>query len=91
MAYIKGNDVLPETLLAEVQQYIDGAYLYIPRREGRRKPWGAATRSREEVARRNRLIAEARRQGVSVPELARLHCLSVKTVYKIVAGIKNGQ
>ena len=42
MRYMKAADVLPPDLLAQVQAYIDGEYLYIPRRETSRKPWGAA-------------------------------------------------
>ena len=33
MRYMKAADVLPPDLLAQVQAYIDGEYLYIPRRE----------------------------------------------------------
>ena len=44
MRYMKAADVLPPDLLAQVQAYIDGEYLYIPRRETSRKPWGAARR-----------------------------------------------
>ena len=32
MRYMKAADVLPPDLLAQVQAYIDGEYLYIPRR-----------------------------------------------------------
>ncbi len=35
MRYMKAADVLPPDLLAQVQAYIDGEYLYIPRRETR--------------------------------------------------------
>ena len=33
MRYMKAADVLPPDLLAQVQAYIDGEDLYIPRRE----------------------------------------------------------
>ena len=33
MSYIKEIDVLPEELLELIQNYIDGEYIYIPRKE----------------------------------------------------------
>ena len=57
MRYMKAADVLPPDLLAQVQAYIDGEYLYIPRRETSRKPWGAANgRKAETLARNQRSI-----------------------------------
>lgn len=37
MRYMRAADVLPPDLLVQVQAYIDGEYLYIPRRENCRK------------------------------------------------------
>ena len=54
MRYMKAADVLPPDLLAQVQAYIDGEYLYIPRRETSRKPWGAANGRKAETLARNR-------------------------------------
>lgn len=85
MGYTRGNDVLPEALLAEVQKYIDGAYVYIPRREDNRKPWGENTNSRQTTLVRNQAIDEAYRRGASARELARRYCLSVKSIHKILA------
>ena len=53
MRYMKAADVLPPDLLAQVQAYIDGEYLYIPRRETSRKPWGAANGRKAETLARN--------------------------------------
>ena len=43
MRYVKAADVLPQGLIDQIQRYIDGEYLYVPRREANRKPWGANT------------------------------------------------
>ena len=40
MGYKAAAQVLPEDLLLAVQEYIDGEYLYIPRKEGSRRSWG---------------------------------------------------
>lgn len=41
MSYKNANGVLPRHLLHAIQQYIDGEYLYIPRKESEKLPWGA--------------------------------------------------
>ncbi len=56
MRYIRAQDVLPADLLNQLQQYVDGAYLYIPRREENRLAWGQRTNSKSETAGRNREI-----------------------------------
>ncbi|MDO5345693.1 MAG: CD3324 family protein [Lachnospiraceae bacterium] len=88
MGYQNGRDLLPDKLLAAIQEYIDGAYIYIPRREENRRPWGANTESRLQVSERNREIFGKYRSGQSIQELAREYCLSDKTVYGIVAKMK---
>lgn len=46
MGYKAAAQVLPEDLLLAVQEYIDGEYLYIPRKEGSRRSWGDKTENR---------------------------------------------
>ena len=70
MRYMKAADVLPPDLLAQVQAYIDGEYLYIPRRETSRKPWGAANGRKAETLARNQEIYRRYREGTSVDQLA---------------------
>ena len=77
MSYKKANEVLPHDLLHAVQQYIDGEYLYIPRRTENRLPWGATTETRNALRERNRNI------------LAERYCLSEKAIYKILNAGKN--
>ena len=42
MGYKKATKVLPQHLLRAIQEYVDGEYLYIPRKEENRKHWGEA-------------------------------------------------
>ncbi len=88
MGYRKADDILPPSLLLAVQEYIDGAYVYIPRREGRRRPWGTPTRGRQKLRIRNAEIARRRAAGASAHELAAAYFLSVKTIYKILASCR---
>ena len=50
MEYIKAETVLPPELLREVQRYVDGRILYIPRAAGARRGWGEKTAAREDPA-----------------------------------------
>ena len=67
MRYMKAADVLPPDLLAQVQAYIDGEYLYIPRRETSRKPWGAANGRKAETLARNQEIYRRYREDLCGP------------------------
>ena len=37
MGYIKAENVLPDEIIELIQNYIDGEYLYIPRKKGNEK------------------------------------------------------
>ena len=90
MSYKKANDVLPQNLLIAVQQYIDGEYVYIPRKAESKLPWGTNTDTKKIVKERNREILTKRLEGCSVIELAEQYFLSEKAIYKIINTIKNG-
>ncbi|WP_285906119.1 CD3324 family protein [Pseudodesulfovibrio pelocollis] len=90
MSYKKAIDILPHNVLSAVQQYIDGEYIYIPRKEERKQPWGANTRTRETIRARNSEILSKRLAGCSVAELAEQYFLSEKAIYKIVNASKTG-
>jgi DNA-binding NarL/FixJ family response regulator len=81
---LKAEDVLPAQLLAQVQEYADGVYLYIPRRAGHRQRWGNSTRYREELKKRNESIRHLHREGLNAEELAERFHLSVKTIQRVL-------
>ena len=82
--YQKAEDILPAELLAEIQKYVDGVYLYIPRRADRRQSWGNSTRYREELRQRDESIRYLHREGLSVTELAERFHLSEKSIWRIL-------
>lgn len=90
MSYKKANDVLPHNLLHAIQQYIDGEYLYIPRKADNKLPWGTNTETKASLRARNREIIARRLAGCSVGDLAEQYFLSEKAIYKIVNASKNG-
>lgn len=84
MGYRKAETILPPEVVALIQQYVDGEYIYIPRREGKRKSWGETTGCRKETGERNRRIWLDYRSGARTDELAAKYFLSVKSIQRIV-------
>ena len=89
MGYKNATAILPRSLLCAIQQYVDGEYIYIPRKEAKKLPWGANTETRETLMARNREIVAKRRMGESVSELSEQYFLSAKAIYKIISAAKN--
>ena len=85
MGYKKATHVLPQHLLRAIQEYVDGEYLYIPRKEENRKQWGEVAPNRAQRAARNSEMVACRKAGRTVPQLAERYFLSEKAVYKILA------
>lgn len=88
MSYIKATDVLPDEILDLIQQYVEGEYLYIPKKEGNRKNWGESTKSKKETSERNSLIYNQYKTGLSIKELSERHYLSPKSIQRIILKIK---
>ena len=55
MKYQNAAEILPEKLLKELQTYVDGGYLYIPKAT-KKKQWGAESGSRIFYQERNKEI-----------------------------------
>lgn len=91
MKYKNAKGVLPKELIKEVQQYIQGEYLYIPKAEGSRKKWGDNSGYRRELSQRNDLIRQEFQRGSSIEELAEAYYLSINTIKKIVYGKKKSK
>ena len=86
MKYIKAEDVFPKSLLLEMQTYIQGKYIYIPKSPDNHKKWGANTGSKNMTDQRNKEMVQSFRAGISVAQLAELYSLAEDTVKKIVYG-----
>lgn len=90
MSYTKAADVLPQELIDSIQHYIDGEYLYIPRKETNRKSWGENTKRKEETLLRNNEIYHRYSQGVTTCQLSQDFYLSQKSIQKIIAKYRRG-
>ncbi|MCI8354808.1 MAG: hypothetical protein HFI47_06925, partial [Lachnospiraceae bacterium] len=76
-------EILPPELLQEVQCYIEGELLYIPRSNSKQE-WGAVSGSKKFYLERNYQIKELFHNGKSVEELAVKFGVSSSTIKKII-------
>ncbi|MFC4597714.1 CD3324 family protein [Cohnella hongkongensis] len=84
MIYKNGRDVLPPSLLQELQNYVGGELIYVPKPNERRARWGEVSGTRKLLAERNKEICRLYAGGMTVAELeARFH-LSGDSIRKIV-------
>lgn len=84
MSYIKADNILPKEMIELIQKYVDGEYLYIPRKEDNRKTWGETTSIKTDINNRNIAIYVKYINGTSIEGLANEFYLSVKSIQRIV-------
>ena len=83
MKYRNAQDILPDRLLKELQQYVSGETLYIPSSQ-EKKSWGESSGAREYYKKRNEEIRQKYSGGVSMDGLAEQYHLSVDSIRKIL-------
>ena len=83
MKYNNAAEILPSGLLREIQCYIEGELLYIPKSESKQE-WGAISGSKQFYSERNGRIRELFDSGMSFEELAKKFGLSGSTIKKII-------
>lgn len=76
--------VLPKELLFEIQKYIQGKSVYIPKPKDGHKKWGDITQSKAVTAERNNEIRSAFRNGLTIDELSERYLLSQASIKKVV-------
>ncbi|WP_460299694.1 CD3324 family protein [Clostridium botulinum] len=82
-------DMLPEELLELIQNYIDGEYIYIPRKECNRRTWGENTESKRKISIRNSEIYKKYKEGISVKVLSEMYYLSPKSIQRIISNMSS--
>lgn len=88
LKYINANKVLPEKLIVEIQKYIQGETLYIPKQETEYQKWGTSSGGRRLLDQRNAAIRHSFNSGSSIHQLAEEYYLSIETIKKIVYSYK---
>ena len=83
MRYKNASHVLPDKLLKEIQKYVDGEAIYIPKVEEKRK-WGEGSGARTYYKERNARIKEEYQQGSSFEQLEERYGLSQERLKHIV-------
>lgn len=87
MSYKNGKDILPSSLLEELQKYIQGELIYIPREEKARKGWGENNGTRKAIFDRNLEIYEQYKSGISINALVSLYSLSDDSIKKVLVKV----
>ncbi|MBO5485267.1 MAG: hypothetical protein J5979_08690 [Lachnospiraceae bacterium] len=85
MKYVNAAEILPEKLLRQLQTYIDGDVLYIPKASNK-MGWGTASGSRLFYLERNKEIQRLYKEGSSIEALAEKYNLAYSTIKKIIYG-----
>lgn len=89
MGYKKGIAILPTELVAQIQKYVDGECIYIPRISDKRKKWGENTNSHRILEERNAEIYFKYKSGISVKQLSEEYYISPQGIYKIISKYKD--
>jgi len=84
MDYVNGKVVLPPELMKQLQKYVQGNLVYIPKKGNDRAGWGEKNGTRTAIADRNSKIMEAYKKGSRIPELAATFYLSEESIRKIL-------
>ncbi|NMB02722.1 MAG: hypothetical protein GX971_14585 [Firmicutes bacterium] len=83
--YLKAEEVLPEDLLNELQKYVQGVELYIPKRPEEKLRWGERNGTRQQMRKRNLEIARRYQQGESIHSLMERYHLGYDSIRKIIS------
>jgi len=84
LSYTNAKDLLPEELVHEIQKYIQGTQIYIPRKSEKKLGWGQKNGTRKKLKLRNNRIRSLRKTGRTISDLALEYCLSEDSIRKII-------
>ena len=79
MSYQNSIDLLPKELIEQVQEYIDGKVIYIPKKQE-----GENTNTKQVLASRNSQICINFQNGMSIKQLSEKYFLTEKSIQRIL-------
>ena len=85
MGYTNAKEILPAYLLEEIQRYVKGEIIYIPKQNEEKIKWGIKNGSRKKYDKRNSDIKALKNGGMTIDEIARAYYLSADSIRKIVS------
>ena len=84
MKYLNAQVILPDELVKELQNYVQGGYIYVPIEQEQQKRWGEVSGYRQELEKRNQQMREEYQSGISMECLSEKYGLSLYAVRKII-------
>ena len=88
MGYRNAEEVLPVELVEQIQEYVEGQSLYIPKKGEEKEAWGTKTGTKEILRKRNAEIYAEYLAGVKVADLADKYYLTEKSIQRIIRNMK---
>jgi len=88
MKYEKAENILPNNIIELIQNYIDGGYIYIPRKNENKKSWGENTETKRQLEARDREIFNKYSSGVPVKILCEQYFLTESSIRRIIRNQK---
>jgi hypothetical protein len=85
LSYANARDIFPSEILELIQDYVDGEYIYIPKKEQNKIAWGELTQSKQEILSRNERIYEDYMSRTSIQNLSESYYLSLKSIQRIIS------
>ncbi|MGE5550155.1 MAG: CD3324 family protein [Bacteroidota bacterium] len=82
--YRNAEGILPRNLLQEIQKYVEGQEIYIPKRLQARMAWGESNGTRAALAERNQAILRAYLDGDDISQLMAQYHLGYDSIRKIL-------
>lgn len=84
MSYYKATEILPEYIIKEIQKYVDGHSIYVPRNPDTKKNWGESTETLSVLEMRNEQIYFEYLNGYSITQLSEKYFLVEKSIQRII-------
>lgn len=84
MSYQNAKDILPKEIVAQIQQYIQGGIIYIPKKTQNKKGWGENTDTLQTLKIRNQQIYKEYQTGMSIFQLSQKYFLVERSIQRII-------
>ena len=85
MDYQNSANLLPKELIEQIQKYVDGKVIYIPKKQINKKHWGENTDTKQVLASRNCQICLDRQNGMTIKQLSDKYFLTEKSIQRILS------
>lgn len=89
--YTNAEEILPHNLIKQIQGYIQGQEIYIPKCDEKKLGWGERNGAKAQIRERNHTICRRYLNGASIEELMAEFHLSYDSIRKIVRGNRKRQ